>query len=88
MATTWEEYISAAPGLAPPLGRAQIVKQSTKNFKALIAMAEDFPIDVDVLLDILEIVAPFKHLDKLRRFCEVRLPPGFPVRIGKFFLYL
>ncbi|VDK44507.1 unnamed protein product [Anisakis simplex] len=81
MPTTWEEYIGAAPGLAPPLGRAQMVKQNTKTFKALIAMSEEFPLTVDVLIDILEIVAPFKHLNKLRRFCQVRLPPGFPVRL-------
>uniref|UniRef100_A0A0R3S6W9 ANK_REP_REGION domain-containing protein n=1 Tax=Elaeophora elaphi TaxID=1147741 RepID=A0A0R3S6W9_9BILA len=81
VATTWEEYISAAAGLAPSLGRTQVLKQSTKKFKALIAMAEDFPLSIDVLLDILEIVAPFKHFDKLRRFCKVRLPPGFPVRV-------
>lgn len=37
-ATTWEDYIGAAPGLAPPLGRQQIVKQNTKSLKALIAM--------------------------------------------------
>ncbi|PIO55418.1 hypothetical protein TELCIR_23196, partial [Teladorsagia circumcincta] len=78
MPTTWEEYVGAAPGAAPPLGRAQILKQNEKQFTALIGMSEDFPMGVDVLLDILEIVAPFKHLDKLRRFCEARLPPGFP----------
>ncbi|VDN51188.1 unnamed protein product [Dracunculus medinensis] len=81
MPTTWEEYIGAAPGIAPPLGRAQVVKENAKSFKALVAMSEEFPLTVDVLLDILEIVAPFKHLEKLRRFCEVRLPPGFPVRV-------
>lgn len=79
--TTWEDYLGAAPGLPPPLGRAQVVKQNVKNFKALIAMSEEFPLSVDVLLDVLEIVAPFKHLNKLRRFCEARLPPGFPVRV-------
>ncbi|EJW79593.1 hypothetical protein WUBG_09499 [Wuchereria bancrofti] len=78
---TWEEYINAAAGLAPSLGRAQVLKQNTKKFKALVAMAEDFPLSIDVLLDILEIVAPFKHFDKLRCFCKVRMPPGFPVRI-------
>uniref|UniRef100_A0A915Q5S7 ANK_REP_REGION domain-containing protein n=1 Tax=Setaria digitata TaxID=48799 RepID=A0A915Q5S7_9BILA len=83
ISTTWEEYINAAAGFAPPLGRAQVLKQNTKKFKALVAMAEDFPLSVDVLLDILEIVAPFKHFDKLRCFCKVRLPPGFPVRVGK-----
>ncbi|VDM56559.1 unnamed protein product [Angiostrongylus costaricensis] len=81
MPTTWEEYMGAAPGAAPPLGRAQILKQNEKQLTALIGMSEDFPMDIDVLLNILEIVAPFKHLNKLRRFCEARLPPGFPVRI-------
>lgn len=42
MATTWEEYISAAAGLAPSLGRAQVLKQSTKKFKALVAMVKVF----------------------------------------------
>ncbi|CAJ0558377.1 unnamed protein product, partial [Mesorhabditis spiculigera] len=79
--TTWEEYASAAAGLAPPLGRPQVVKFNQKQFKALIGMSEDFPLDVDILLDILEILAPFKHIHKLRRFCEARLPPGFPVRV-------
>ncbi|MFH4978411.1 hypothetical protein AB6A40_005120 [Gnathostoma spinigerum] len=81
MPTTWEEYITAASGLVPPLGRPQVVKTSRKQFKALIAMSEDFPLSIEALLDILEIVAPFKHLDKLRRFCSVRLPPGFPIRV-------
>ncbi|KAL3994333.1 GPCR-chaperone family protein [Acanthocheilonema viteae] len=79
--TTWEEYINAAAGLAPSLGRTHVLKQNTKKFKALIAMAEDFPLSIDVLLDIFEIVAPFKHFDKLRCFCKMRLPPGFPVRV-------
>ncbi|CAJ0585920.1 unnamed protein product, partial [Mesorhabditis spiculigera] len=79
--TTWEEYASAAAGLAPPLGRPQVVKFNQKQFKALVGMSEDFPLDVDILLDILEILAPFKHIHKLRRFCEARLPPGFPVRV-------
>ncbi|KAK6059507.1 hypothetical protein COOONC_02861 [Cooperia oncophora] len=26
-------------------------------------------------------IVPAQHLDKLRRFCEARLPPGFPVRV-------
>ncbi|CAJ0955992.1 unnamed protein product, partial [Mesorhabditis belari] len=79
--TTWEEYSGAAPGLAPPLGRPQVTKFNQKQFKALIGMSEDFPLDTEILLDVLEILAPFKHIDKLRRFCEARLPPGFPVRV-------
>ncbi|CAI5442666.1 unnamed protein product [Caenorhabditis angaria] len=77
--TTWEEYSGAVPGAPPQLGRPQIVKTNEKQFKALVGMSEEFPLSVDVLVDLLEIVAPFKHLDKLRRFCSARLPPGFPV---------
>ncbi|EFP09057.1 hypothetical protein GCK72_003906 [Caenorhabditis remanei] len=77
--TTWEEYSGAAPGAPPQMGRPQIVKTNEKQFKALVGMSEEFPLSVDVLVDLLEVVAPFKHLDKLRRFCSARLPPGFPV---------
>uniref|UniRef100_A0A1I7Z3Z2 ANK_REP_REGION domain-containing protein n=1 Tax=Steinernema glaseri TaxID=37863 RepID=A0A1I7Z3Z2_9BILA len=79
--TTWDEYLGAAPGVPPPLGRQQVLKSNSKTFKACVAMSEQFPLTVDVLVDILEIIAPFKHLNKLRRFCEVKLPPGFPVKL-------
>ena len=35
------------------------------------------------LLDILEIIAPYKHFHKLRQFVDMKLPPGFPVKLGK-----
>lgn len=64
--------------------------------------SEDFPMTVEMLLNILEIgkekskqclkstvylfvlfvVTPFKHLKKLREFVTMKLPPGFPVKIG------
>ena len=34
------------------------------------------------LLDLLEIIAPFRHFNKLREFVDLRLPPGFPVKAG------
>ena len=77
----WDEYAGAAAGCPPVLGRPQVAKASRKQFKATVGMAAEFPLEVETLLDILEIVAPFKHLNKLRRFCQVRLPPGCPVRI-------
>ncbi|PAV63952.1 hypothetical protein WR25_18784 [Diploscapter pachys] len=82
MPTTWEEYRDSPPSLPPPLGRPQVIKTNEKMFKAVVGMSEDFPLSVEVLLDILEIVAPFKHIQKMRRFCESRLPPGFPVRLA------
>lgn len=34
-----------------------------------------------MLLDVLEVVAPVKHFSKLREFVELKLPPGFPVKV-------
>ena len=35
------------------------------------------------LLDVLEVIAPFKQFSKLRDFMQSKLPTGFPVKIGK-----
>ncbi|KAI1290069.1 Ankyrin repeat domain-containing protein 13C [Halotydeus destructor] len=80
-AQTWEEYISCPSGKYPSLGRDIVCKESTKAFKATLAMSQDFPLTVDALLNVLEVIAPFKHFSKLREFVEVKLPPGFPVKI-------
>ena len=77
----FHDYIGAPPGFPPHIGRPHADKATRKHLKATVAMSTEFPLDLPTLLDILEIAAPFKHLNKLRRFCQVRLPPGFPVRI-------
>lgn len=81
---SWKEYISAPRGSCPTLGRPQVAKMSSKSFKATLAMSQDFPMTVESLLNVLEIVAPFKQFKKLREFVEMKLPPGFPVKIGMF----
>ncbi|XP_014218151.1 ankyrin repeat domain-containing protein 13C isoform X2 [Copidosoma floridanum] len=78
---TWEDYISALPGQCPLLGRNIVYKESSKSFKAVVAMSPDFPLTVEMLLNVLEVVAPFKHFNKLREFVLMKLPPGFPVKI-------
>ncbi|XP_032821926.2 ankyrin repeat domain-containing protein 13C-like [Petromyzon marinus] len=78
---TWEEYISSEPGKAPHLGRELVCKESSKSFKATIAMSQEFPLSMDMLLNVLEIIAPFKHFNKLREFVQMKLPPGFPVKL-------
>lgn len=35
------------------------------------------------LLNVLEVIAPFKHFNKLREFVQMKLPPGFPVKLGE-----
>ncbi|XP_013788511.1 ankyrin repeat domain-containing protein 13C-like, partial [Limulus polyphemus] len=78
---TWEEYITASVGKPPHLGRCVVSKESSKNFKAILAMSEEFPLSVESLLNVLEVIAPFKHFNKLREFVQMKLPPGFPVKI-------
>ncbi|GAA6094966.1 ankyrin repeat domain-containing protein 13C, partial [Tachysurus ichikawai] len=80
---SWEEYITAETGKAPHLGRELVCKESKKNFKATVAMSQDFPLGIDSLLNVLEVIAPFKHFNKLREFVQMKLPPGFPVKLGK-----
>nr|XP_040041078.1 ankyrin repeat domain-containing protein 13C isoform X1 [Gasterosteus aculeatus aculeatus] len=78
---SWEEYITADNGRAPHLGRELVCKESKKNFKATIAMSQDFPLGIESLLNVLEVIAPFKHFNKLREFVQMKLPPGFPVKL-------
>lgn len=44
-------------------------------------MCETFPLDVNLLLSVLEVVAPSKHFEKLKEFISMKLPSGFPVKI-------
>lgn len=78
---TFEDYISATPGNPPILGRTPVSKTTTKVFKATLAMSQHFPLTVNSLLNVLEVIAPFKHFNKLREFVQMKLPPGFPVKI-------
>jgi len=36
------------------------------------------------LLDILEEIVPYKHFHKLRQFVNLKLPQGFPVKLGTY----
>lgn len=78
---SWEEYLAAPTGQCPLLGRSLVYKESSKSFKATVAMSSEFPLTVDMLLNLLEVIAPFKHFSKLRQFVLMKLPPGFPVKL-------
>ena len=47
------------------------------------AQSQEFPLTVSMLLDVLDVIAPFKHFSKLKQFVECKLPPGFPVKLGE-----
>uniref|UniRef100_A0A3Q3X955 Ankyrin repeat domain-containing protein n=1 Tax=Mola mola TaxID=94237 RepID=A0A3Q3X955_MOLML len=78
---SWEEYITAERGKPPHLGRELVCKESKKSFKATVAMSQDFPLGIEQLLNVLEIIAPFKHFNKLQELVQMKLPPGFPVKL-------
>ncbi|ESN90686.1 hypothetical protein HELRODRAFT_108743 [Helobdella robusta] len=77
---TWFEYINAPVGQYN-LGRPMMLKESSKAYKAYVSMSQDFPLSLNVVMDLLELMAPMKHFSKLRNFLNTRLPPGFPVKI-------
>ncbi|CAH1775055.1 unnamed protein product [Owenia fusiformis] len=78
---TWEQYIKSPAGKPPLIGRPRVSKENCKTFKATLGMSQDFPMSVNTLLDVLEIIAPLKQFTKLREFMETKLPDGFPVKI-------
>ena len=51
----WPTYINSTPGEPPSLGREHICKESRKTFKATVAMSEEFPLTVEMLLSVLEV---------------------------------
>lgn len=77
----WEEYKNYTSSKCPCLGRVLVSKENCKTYKATVAMSEDFPMTVEALLDVLEVIAPFKQFQKLREFMTTKLPPGFPVKV-------
>jgi hypothetical protein len=78
---TWQQYINSDMNDYPRLGRDLVYKETTKAFKATIAMSSDFPLSVEMLLNVLEVIGPFKHFSKLRDFITFKLPNGFPVKV-------
>ncbi|CAB4007024.1 Hypothetical predicted protein [Paramuricea clavata] len=78
---TWETYINCETENITTLGRKTTIKEDKKTIKATVAMNEDFPLKLEPLLNVLEVIAPFKHFDKLKEFVSMKLPPGFPVRV-------
>ena len=81
-AITIEEYMSSDIGNYPALGRELVFKKSQKQLKATVAMCSDFPLCLETLLNVFEVIAPLKHFSKLRDFISLKLPKkGFPISI-------
>lgn len=78
---TWNEYINSNEGKHPTLGRALRCKESKKEFKAQLAMSEEFPLTIKDLNELLDALVPLAKFRKLKEFINLKLPPGFPVKI-------
>lgn len=64
------------------LGRPLSAKEQRKKLSASIWMSRDFPLTINQLLPLFEILSPSnEHFGKLREFISMKLPPGFPVQV-------
>jgi len=52
------------------------------SFFFKFSLMDSVVISMHRLLNVLEAIAPFKQFNKLRKFLQQQLPPGFPVKIG------
>ena len=78
---TWEKYSMLGKNFN--LARTKKEKQVSKTFEANVSMSQEFPVKVDQLLVVLEMLGPkAKFYKRIREFVDLRLPPGFPVKIN------
>lgn len=75
----WRQYSSLD---SPPfIGRNMKLTEQKKSLKANVWMSQDFPLSVELLLSVLNVVAPSKHFEKMKQFVSMKLPPGFPAKL-------
>lgn len=66
------------------LGRSMQLKEKRKTYKATVWMCQEFPFSLQDLLPLLDIMSPSNgHFAKLKEFVEMKLPLGFPIKVGK-----
>ena len=74
------EKLAALPYIH--VGRKLAAKEQRKRLSASIWMSHEFPLSIQQLLPLFEILSPSnEHFDKLREFISLKLPPGFPVQV-------
>lgn len=77
---SWRDYICSESRGNPPIGRKPRVTEDRRSFKPVVALCSDFPIPTETVLQLLEVIAPYKHFQKFRELVK-RLPPGFPMKV-------
>lgn len=87
--TTFEEYFTRQGDEYVHLGRKLQMKEKRKTIGGRIWMARGYPLSVEQLMPLLELIAPSnKHFDKLRDFVDTELPPGFPIKLDVPIFYV
>lgn len=79
-----ETYFTEAPTDATSelLFPGESVSSSSRTFGGTLYMADDFPLTIEQLKPVMELLAPTNdHWAKLESFLGHKLPPGFPVRL-------
>lgn len=64
------------------LGRPMTVSNSARKMRATLWMSNSFPLFVEQLFPLMEIMSPSnEHFAHLRDFIDLKLPRGFPIKI-------
>ena len=77
---SWQNYINSSAGEPPCLGREHLCKESRKTFKATVAMSEEFPLTVEMLLSVLEVkicLPRFHHSSNINYKNTVRITSAY-----------
>lgn len=81
-----EEYFDPSFSLeSRNIGRPIEMSSKVQRFKATLWLSEEHPLSLgDQVTPIIDLMAISNaHFAKLRDFITLRLPPGFPVKIGE-----
>ena len=64
------------------VGRPLQIKEKARQIKGSVWMCDDFPLPVASAVQLLRLLATTgQSLEKVERFIDSALPPGFPVKI-------
>lgn len=80
------DYFRPPDGENRDIGTPRELLVKTQHFKANLWLSEEFPLSLpEQVLPILDLMAiSSSHCAKLRDFVNLKIPPGFPVKIGKW----
>lgn len=87
---TMVEYFNPQSDDSRDIGTPRELMVKTQHFKANLWLSEEFPLSLpEQVLPILDLMAiSSSHFAKLRDFITLKIPVGFPVKIGIEFYFI